>query len=135
MDTVLKVIKNEITTTQALPYAIYRATEAQAIANVSVLHPTLIIVLQGKKHLCGTETIVCSAKDFLFLGNTHDVQLRNIPSNDEYIALLIEFDPDDFGSLSKHNTAPLPYLSGQCDSALETLIRGVNGILLLSRQK
>ncbi len=78
-----------------LPFAVYSAYQEQKITNVPISKPLLIIVLSGFKELGKTENIKCVAGSFIFLANSSSIDMRNIPDQEEYFALLIEFDFED----------------------------------------
>lgn len=85
-----------------LPFAVYSAYQEQKITNVPISKPLLIIVLSGYKELGKTENIKCDAGSFIFLANSSSIDMRNIPDQEEYFALLIEFDFEDFNDLPQN---------------------------------
>ncbi len=85
-----------------LPFAVYSAYQEQKITNVPISKPLLIIVLSGFKELGKTENIKCVAGSFIFLPNSSSIDMRNIPDQEEYFALLIEFDFEDFNDLPQN---------------------------------
>lgn len=85
-----------------LPFAIYSSTKEQHLLNVPVIKPLLIAVLSGDKELgenAKNTKVSCTAGQFVFLSNTSAVNMRNIPKQQPYFALLIEFDYQDFDNL------------------------------------
>ncbi len=68
--------------------------------NVPVVKPLFIAVLDGVKALGSDEEIICHAGDFIFLSDSPAINMRNIPKDKEYFALLIEFEPDDFVAIN-----------------------------------
>lgn len=82
-----------------LSFSIYSAYKEQKIRNVPITKPLLIAILSGVKELGRTENIVCEAGSFIFLSNSASIDMRNIPNQEEYFSLLIEFDFDDFKDL------------------------------------
>jgi AraC-like DNA-binding protein len=82
-----------------LPFSVYSSTKEQNLLNVPVIKPLLIVVLSGDKKLGKNSDITCTAGQFVFLSNTSAVNMRNIPKQRSYFALLIEFDYQDFDNL------------------------------------
>jgi hypothetical protein len=74
---------------------------------VPVIKPLLICVLDGCKKLGKDDEIICSAGDFIFLANSPNIHMRNIPQNSEYFALLIEFGYKNFLIVSLINQLKL----------------------------
>ncbi|MDS7925054.1 AraC family transcriptional regulator [Acinetobacter sp. V115_6] len=105
-----------------LPFAVYSAYQEQKITNVPIFKPLLIIVLSGYKELGKTENINCEAGSFIFLANSSSIDMRNIPDQEEYFALLIEFDFEDFNALPQIITAPQNYVQGELNPLLESAL-------------
>lgn len=82
-----------------LPFSVYQSWRAQHLLNVPVYKPTLIIVLSGCKELPASRAQVVQANQFVVLANHCQWEMRNIPANDQYYAILIEFDEEDFDGL------------------------------------
>lgn len=99
MDHLRKTIKPLIASGAALPFSVYSSVYEQKLKNVPVAKPVLIVVLSGKKELSDGETIKCQAGDFIFLSDSHALNMRNIPEDNEYSALLIEFEYEAFADL------------------------------------
>jgi len=85
--------------TQALPFSIYTSTKEQYLLNVPVVKPLFIAVLGGKKQLGKNDEINCQSGNFIFLSDSPSINMRNIPKGEDYLALLIEFDYQDFEGL------------------------------------
>jgi len=103
---------------QSLPFSIYCSIEDQLLLNVPILKPLLICVLDGKKELQSDTTSVCNSGDFIFLANTPKIDMRNISLGEEYFALLIEFDYQDFSIFEYQAGQSQDYFNGQVDDAL-----------------
>jgi hypothetical protein len=54
------------------------------------------VVLKGHKELGKNNEIICPSENFVFLSDNSVINMRNIPKDDAYFALLIEFDCKDF---------------------------------------
>ncbi|MGW8393489.1 helix-turn-helix transcriptional regulator [Pseudoduganella sp. HUAS MS19] len=103
----------------ALPFSVYSSVRQQRIVNVPIIKPTLICVLDGKKKL---GEIDCPPGSFVILSNRPGIDMRNIPGDAEYLALIIEFEYDDFKCLPPKNARAAPYVQGEIgQSFLKTL--------------
>lgn len=121
---------NDIHGKKQLPFAVFASIKEQRIFNAPIIKPLLIFVLAGIKQLGKGNEIVCPSGSFLFLSNSPVIDMRNIPDdNDEYYALLIEFEYSDFNQfkqqdqgshtiLGKRNTGN-KYFQGEIDAILE----------------
>ena len=56
---------------------------------------------------------------FAFLSNESSLDMRNIPKNQEYLALLIDFEYSDFNGLQKELSTREDIIMGEVSSALE----------------
>lgn len=83
-----------------LPFSVYSSVKEQNIFNVPIIKPLLICILDGSKQLGKEQEIHCPPGSFIFLSNSPNVDMRNIPSDTEYFALLIEFEFDDFANFA-----------------------------------
>lgn len=101
-----------------LPFSIYSSMQEQRIFNVPIMNPLLVCVLSGCKKLGDASEISGESGQFIFLSNTPTIDMRNIPSTEEYIALLIEFDYDDFRCLQTTSVKTTRYFQGQINSLL-----------------
>jgi len=99
MNNLISTLKEVMEAKQPLPYAVYSSIEEQKILNVPVVKPMLIAVLNGNKALGRDGEINCTTGSFIFLSNNAAIDMRNIPKNNEYLALLIEFESQDFEGL------------------------------------
>ena len=90
------------------------------------MKPLLIFVLCGRKKLGETDPITCPAGSFVFLSNSPSINMRNIPDDEAYFALLIEFDAADFDCLAKRKLRTDKYFQGRIDMAMQrTLLQFV----------
>lgn len=102
-----------------LPFSVYASTKEQILANVPVIKPLLIFVLSGMKQLGDNDKIKCQSGNFIFLSNSPNVDMRNIPDETEYFAILIEFEYSDFLHFSKQRSSKKKYFQGQINLTLE----------------
>lgn len=106
-----------------LPFLVYCASNEQRIFNVPVIKPLLICVLDGCKKLGNEREVSCSAGTFVFLSNSPRVDMRNIPVDTEYFALLIEFEFSDFDIFEFKDTKKNAYFQGDVDSVLQRTLQ------------
>lgn len=106
-----------------LPFSVYSSRIEQRIFNVPVIQPLLICVLNGSKKLGKESEINCSTGSFIFLSNSPEVDMRNIPENTEYFALLIEFCYSDFDCFPHKRIKNKQYIQGQLDPLLITTLQ------------
>lgn len=107
----------------SLPFAIYSAVHEQQLLNVPISQPILIFVLGGCKSLQVTEPVTCKTGEFIFLGSSPNIHMRNIPDGQQYFALLIEFESGDFEVLPPAPKAPVEFASGTIDHTLIQALR------------
>lgn len=123
MDELIDFIKNTPTENQPLPFSVYASKQEQKILNVPIVNPLLVVVLDGEKRLGQSSDIVCSTGNFVFLSNSPNIDMRNIPSEKEYCALLIGFEHRDFEDIrakTKANTKSAEtYFTGDLNPHLE----------------
>ncbi|MTW05164.1 helix-turn-helix domain-containing protein [Duganella ginsengisoli] len=101
-----------------LPFSLYTSHTEQRILNAPILKPLLICVLAGVKHLGRDAELVCPAGSFVFLPNSPTIDMRNIPVNEEYCAMLIDFDHADFHQFQRSAVPARPHLLGPVDAVL-----------------
>lgn len=102
-----------------LPFSVYSSVREQRILNVPIIKPMLICVLDGSKKLGEIE---CPTGSFVLLSNRPSINMRNIPSEAEYSALIIEFEYDDFSGLPRMVGRTAPFVQGGIAPAfLQTL--------------
>lgn len=123
MKKLIETIKNTNTEDRLLPFAVYASIKEQHLLNVPVVKPLFIAVLDGDKKLGKQEQIVCRAGDFIFLSDSPAINMRNIPKDKEYFALLIEFDYQDFTDIGPHIANEKSFTIGEISLALETCLQ------------
>jgi AraC-like DNA-binding protein len=108
---------------EGLPFSVYSSMKEQRISNVPVLKPLLICVLAGLKQLGRSNKVECPSGNFVFLSNSPNVDMRNIPDEEEYFAVLIEFDYSDFDQFKHKPSACKKYFQGEINSTLEKALQ------------
>jgi AraC-like DNA-binding protein len=103
----------------ALPFFVYSSVKEQRIVNVPIVKPLLICVLDGSKKLGGQGEVDCPTGSFVILSNHPGINMRNIPSDAEYLALIVEFDYDDFSCLPPKPGKTAPFVQGPIVYAFE----------------
>ncbi|WOD08373.1 AraC family transcriptional regulator [Marinomonas sp. GJ51-6] len=91
--------------------------------NVPVIKPLLIFVLSGNKSLGSKDEIHCPSGSFVFLSNTPEIAMRNVPNDVNYFALLIEFEYSDFDCLKHRTVNTDTYFQGQIEPMLEQTLQ------------
>ena len=119
MQQLIQTIKCALSKSSSLPFSVYSSVKEQRIFNVPVVKPVLICVLNGFKHLGHQGEVVCPSGSFIFLSNNPSIDMRNIPSGNEYFAMLIEFEEKDFDSLKRHAHNNELYFQGRIEGTLE----------------
>jgi AraC-like DNA-binding protein len=97
----------------ALPFALYSSVKEQRIFNVQIIKPLLICVLDGRKKLGSQGEIDCPTGSFIVLSNRPGIEMRNIPCDSEYFALLVEFEYEDFDCLPPKQGRGAPFIQGE----------------------
>jgi AraC-like DNA-binding protein len=110
---------NSCSEKRELPYSIYSSLKIQHILNVPIVKPLLVIVLSGTKELGKNAQSTARSGHFAFLSNESSLDMRNIPKNQEYLALLIDFEYSDFNGLQKELSTREDIIMGEVSSALE----------------
>lgn len=123
MKTLIDSVKKALLTHKPLPFSVYTSIKEQHILNVPLANPTLIFVLSGQKKLGQQSNWLCQSGDFIFLSNHPGIDMRNIPKETEYFALLIEFDYEDFEGLEKQNHHQTDFFIGNINQTLETSLQ------------
>ena len=119
MQTLIDTAKKVICDNRSLPFSVYRSLNEQDMLNVPIIKPLLIAVLSGNKELGAEGELLCPSGNFVFLSNTPTIAVRNIPSDSEYFALLIEFDYSDFECLEHRSFETNTYFQGAIKPELE----------------
>jgi len=123
MKNLIQSTKQLLETKQPLPFTVYTSVERQRIANVPIIKPMLVCVLDGYKKLGLSGEINCQAGNFIFLSGSQRLEIQNIPVNTEYLALIIEFDFDDFKCLKRQQSKAQKYFQGKIDLPLKTTLQ------------
>ncbi|MCJ8319523.1 MAG: helix-turn-helix transcriptional regulator [Colwellia sp.] len=123
MENLISTLKEALDEKQPLPYAVYSSIKEQKILNVPVVKPLFIAVLSGNKALGRDGEISCTTGDFIFLSNNAAIDMRNIPKDNEYLALLIEFEYQDFEGLEVSHINQQNYCVGKITATLEMCLQ------------
>lgn len=108
---------------EGLLFSIYSARQTQIIHNVPILKPLLIFVLNGLKEVGHSGDIQCLAGEFILLSASKNIDMRNIPHQELYFAVLIDCEYTDFHDLPQNFGSPKPYVKGKVSPALEIAIK------------
>ena len=123
MNKLIKAIKAINTENRTLPFAVYSSIKEQHLLNVPVVKPLFIAVLDGDKKLGKQGEMLCRAGDFIFLSDNPSINMRNIPKEKEYFALLIEFEYQDFIGIGPHTVSDKSFTIGEISLALEMCLQ------------
>ncbi len=123
MEKLIDTVENIISGNKELPFSVYRSIKEQKLLNVPIVKPLLIVVLEGEKYLGKDSDIVCHAGDFIFLSDSPAIDMRNIPKEKSYFALLIEFSPEDFTGLKTSTVNGKDYSVGKTTLMLEKCLQ------------
>jgi len=99
-----------------LPFSVYSSIKEQHLLNVPIIKPLLILILSGSKQLGTQSPFSCPAGTFVFLSNNPMIDMRNIPNDEEYYAVLIEFEYEDFVQFKSYPNKKKKYLQGNISS-------------------
>lgn len=106
-----------------LPFSVYSSVTEQHILNAPVIKPLLIFVLAGVKQLGRNNEIICPAGGFVFLSNSTTIDMRNIPIDEEYFAVLVEFEHSDFDQFKYKKSSVNNYFQGEVDYVLSKTLQ------------
>jgi AraC-like DNA-binding protein len=106
-----------------LPFSVYSSVREQRIVNVPIIKPMLICVLDGSKKLGSQGEIDCPSGSFVVLSNHPSITMRNIPGDAEYLALIVEFEYEDFDCLPPRSGRSAPFVQGDTDAALQSTLK------------
>jgi len=123
MTNLLSRVKNIINEERERPFAVYTSIKEQKLLNVPIAKPLLIVVLNGDKELGVDKELICHSGDFIFLSNSPAINMRNIPKDKEYFALLIEFDYQDFNGFQINGSNKKDYFIGKTTPTLEKCLQ------------
>lgn len=118
MANIIDVIKNSLNENVDQPFSVYTSVKEQKLLNVPIAKPLLIVVLNGNKKLGITGELICETGEFIFLSNNPAIDMRNIPEEKEYFALLIEFDYRDFVGFKINSFNDKKHYIGKTEPAL-----------------
>lgn len=118
----IRLAKNALGEKTPCPFAAYSSFKEQRILNVPIMKPLLIFVLSGTKRLGKENDVTCPAGSFIFLSNNPTIDMRNIPDDEEYFAILIEFDHSDFNQFERKKPASKKHFLGEIDFILERFL-------------
>lgn len=105
-----------------LPFSVYTSYKEQIITNIPVIKPLLIFILSGTKQLGLADAVECPVGSFVFLSNHPKIDIRNIPLQKEYFAIIIDFEYDDFKSLPRHSMPHKKYVQGEINPVLKSAL-------------
>lgn len=108
MEILINSIKQNLCSGGERPFSVYNSVYEQKLLNVPITRPTLVVVLSGDKQLGPDHEILCHAGQFIFLSDSPAINMRNIPRDNAYFALIIEFDYQDFTDIPLANTQHKP---------------------------
>ncbi|WP_319381814.1 helix-turn-helix transcriptional regulator [Thiomicrorhabdus sp.] len=110
---------------RAVPFSVYASRKEQRVVNVPIIKPLLVCVLEGCKKLGDDIEVCCDTGEFIFLSNSPQVAIRNIPAAASYGALVIEFEFDDFAcfSVALPSERSARFLQGNIDAVLQQALQ------------
>lgn len=123
MENLIRTISESPLRGEALPFSVYSSVKEQRIVNVPIIKPMLICVLDGRKKLGSQGEIDCPNGSFVILSNHPSITMRNIPGDAEYLALIVEFEYDDFNCLPQRTGRSVPFVQGEIDTALQRTLQ------------
>lgn len=123
MKKLMQLAKEAVAQNPSLPFSVYSSAKEQHLDNVPVINPLLIFILGGVKQL-GKEKVACPTGNFVFLSNSPNIDMRNIPgdTNEDYFAVLMEFDYSDFSQFTNKRKSPKKYFQGEINTMLNTAL-------------
>jgi AraC-like DNA-binding protein len=98
---------------------VYSSIKEQRLLNVPIVKPLLIVILDGQKKLGEKNEITCSLGEFVFISDSPETSMRNIPQENQYRSLLIEFEYQDFNQHSTASGKKQQYFTGKVTTQLE----------------
>lgn len=122
MDNIIAVAKKVIRNQSQLPFSVYSSHKEQIITNVPIIKPLLIFILSGAKQLGTCDSVECLSGSFVFLSNSPRIDMRNIPIQEEYFAVLINFEDEDFSELPKSSAQSKMFFQGDINSILASAL-------------
>lgn len=122
MNNLIDIAKKTFKKQSHLPFSIYSSHQEQIITNVPIIKPLLIFILNGEKQLGKSKPIECRSGTFVFLPNSLRVDMRNIPHQEQYFAVLIDFEHEDFAELPTESVPRAEYIQGDINSVITTAL-------------
>lgn len=123
MQTLLNTIKHSLAQQGDKPFTVYSSIQEQVLLNVPIAKPMLIVVFSGEKKLGKENELICHAGEFIFLSDSPAIDMRNIPKDKAYFALLIEFDFEDFAGLQTVHVNHASHCIGAVEPSLEQCLQ------------
>lgn len=123
MNNLRSAVRSTLTESSDQPFTVYSSIKEQILLNVPIAKPLLIVVLNGHKQLGANNELVCQSGEFIFLSNSSAINMRNIPKNNEYFALLIEFEHQDFDGLQINSHNKKEYHIGTITNTFEKCLQ------------
>ena len=123
MADLLSTVRNSLNESSEQPFTVYTSIKEQKLLNVPIAKPLLIVVLSGHKELGVDNELICQSGEFIFLSDSPAINMRNIPKDNEYFALLIEFDYQDFDGLQINTSNKREYYIGKTTLRLEQCLQ------------
>ncbi|MGJ8681486.1 helix-turn-helix transcriptional regulator [Paraglaciecola sp.] len=123
MTNLIDIVRNTLKENVEQPFSVYSSVKELNILNVPIAKPLLIVVLNGNKELGVNGELVCEMGEFIFLSNSPAIDMRNIPQDKEYFALLIEFEHQDYASLQKGANNNQKHYIGKTTEALDMCLQ------------
>jgi AraC-like DNA-binding protein len=123
MNDLLNSIKDMLPESDELPFAVYTSAHEQKLLNVPIAKPLLIVVISGYKELGKNNEITCHTGEFIFLSDSPSINMRNIPKDNAYFALLIEFSYEDFDGIPSIDNEKSDHFIGKVTLALEKCLQ------------
>lgn len=103
--------------------SIYRSKKKQVLLNIPIVNPLLIIILSGNKIVGDRHKSICSSGEFIFFPCIQSMNMRNIPKESNYLALLIEFEISDFLRLAAPSENKNEFIIGKVNHDFEQCIK------------
>lgn len=122
MDKIIVVAKKTIKNQSQFSFSVYSSYKEQIITNVPIVKSLLIFILSGTKQLGKDGLVECQSGSFVFLSNSLRIDMRNIPIQEEYFAVLIDFDKKDFSELPKSPAPHKKYFQGEINPVLASAL-------------
>lgn len=121
MNKLISIAQQTIGKHNTLPFYLYCAVHTQDLKNILITKPMLIVVINGHKEIGTTQEIACKSGEFILLSDHKLTAVRNIPDKEEYVALMIDFEREDFHDLPRASTEA-PCVQGIVNAELQRLI-------------